>query len=672
MESFHEDGEGGLRTQSPVASFILPRIIDIPSVTQQNKSQPTASAVKQQATQLAETALSQPFLNPAPEHNQCPVYHYDEVTGFVTASVNEPPPLLPNQPNAFALGGALFRSTPAALHVTPPPNSLLETSGPLPMCSSSRSVRTSSAPPYSVSSIGSDSVSSPVEAVVPGMWNHALIVFDKLFCVCFVPPLLRPLRIGELVLCEFGSSDNTATVVADVSFLVAGVLAVREAAEHVFGFNSPKAAPTGATYRSSSPLYREKLACGLAADHLLCRLPSLIRRGTNRDKKRVYFSRLRSNDALAAVQHELLNVPVTAQAAEYQVNFSCATIYLAGDREQCVLPAQHFQDIGEALLEKLRCETVEFRFWGERHHGELDLTHTLLGNQYSEVLYEKVVEHLRSQSGRSALRAAAQANAAKQQPQQTQPPPSQQAATLALQHPQQLAAKAPSYQSSQGWSQPAAVPAITSVPTMTFLQQASGPAAPASLSYALAPPIYVTQQTPPQQRQQPPAIQVLSPQPSLSFVQLSTFPTIQHVNTANVTYVTRQPSATYYENTPQQQQQQQQTMLSLSPNPVSGSPVYYVVPSTTAVQWDRSPSTPQGLEQGSQHYLQQMQSSQPSAQTQIAPVLFRTSDDAVNQQTLPSSTAYVHASAMNAQGFQAVSYPLVLSPSCMSFQQFQC
>ncbi|KPI90596.1 hypothetical protein ABL78_0356 [Leptomonas seymouri] len=652
MDALHEDREDVQRSQSLAAPFSLPRIIDVSSVKERDNNLPVTNVVKEQVMLLGDMASSQQFQSFAIEHNQRPAGHYSEGTGVMTPSANKSTTLLPNQP-ASLLTCPLHLPMSTEVPVTPPATAAPDSRGPLPVTPSSQSAQAFAAQLYSVSSLGSDSAFPPAEVPTSDVWSHALVVFDKLFCVCFVPQSLRPLRIGELVRCEFCCSDNIATIVADVSSLVSSIQAEKETTEPIWGFNSPRASPTGATYRNSSPLYHGKPTCGLAADHLLSRLPSLIRRCTNRDKKRLYFSRLRSNDALAAVQHRLINVPIIAQATEYQVNFACAIIYLTGDRSQCVLSSEQFQDIGEALLKKLRCETVDFRFLGERHHEELHLTRALIGNQCSEVLYEKVMEHLRSQFGRPAQRATAPASTVKQQQATAIAPPPQQG---------QMMVKASSYGGSQVWTHSAAVPAMTSLSTAAILQSASRQQSTSSLSYALGTPIYVTQQqqTP---QQQPPGIQMLPPSQSLSLVSSSSYSTIHHANPSNATYMTQHSNSSYYDNTPQlpPQQQQQQPMLSFSPNGVSSSPVYYVVPPPVTIQWDCAPGNMEHRQahtpQQQQNFLQQVQPSQSPAQAHVSPTLVSRSDSAMTQQTLRSQAAYVQTSTLNSQGYQAVSYP---------------
>jgi hypothetical protein len=686
MEPFGEGRGDPSRSQGSAVPFTLPCIIDSTDATERNSSRPVTSIVQKGAVQLAEPWLfsTPPQHTSATTQNQQFPQNSSESLNALISSANNLSLFLPNPVNA-ALPESPSYPVPSAPSVGSDPTlsptaRLEENDGPLPLNRSAtlQAANASPARPCSGSSIGSDSVLSPTEAAVPGTWTHVLVVFDKLFCVCFVPLSLRPMRVGELVLCEFGTSDNIATVVADVSSLVGGAMADKEATEWMFGFNSPTAPASGATYRNSRLLYQEKLASGLASDHLLCRLPSLVRRGTNRDKKRLYFSKLRSNDALAVAQHELLGQPITAQAAEYQVNFACAIIYLAGERRQCVLPDSQFRHMGETLLEKLRCETVQFRFWAERSHVELDLTRAILGSQYSEMLYGKVLEYLRSQSSRSSQRATAQANAVRQQvmaaapqqqPQQRPPPPPpppQQQQKQSVGESTDAMSRAPSYPDSQSWSHSATtVSAMTSVPTVTFLQQTSAPQQH-SLSYAVAPSFYVAQQA-----ASPTGMQSLSSTPSVSIMSPSSYQAFHHVSATPVTYITQHANSAYYENQQQhQQQQQQQPTLTLSHNPVPGSPVYYVVPSSAAMQWDRA-SIP--VQQGSaqqQHYLQQIPSSQLPVQAHTTPTLFHAAGATVRQQSLQTSTQYVQTPMVNQQGYHTVSCPVVFSPNATSYQQF--
>lgn len=509
--------------------------------------------------------------------------------------------------------------------------------------------------PLLASSAGSDAVAPPEAGLAPGAWHHALVVFDKLFCVCFVPLKMRTaMKVGELVLCEYGSSENTATVVADVSVLVMGAVAERQAAlnvqaasldaifepavERALGINSNVPGMCGP---GPASLYSGKAVSGLAGSHEPCRMPCVLRRGTNRDKKRVYFSRLRSNDALAAAQRMLANEHVTAIAAEYQVNFSCATIYLAGDREECMLSPQQFQQLGNSLSEPLRCETVEFRFWSERGHGELDLTRAIVGSQHSELLHNAVANHQRSQSGKTTQRAAPQANAA-------HPP----AATTSSSSSGSLNAgvmgTAANFAATQTWSHPTTVPAVTSIPAMAFLQRAP-PSQPPPMSYTVGPPIYVAQQPQPQQQQQQPVMQGMPQPPSLAMMQGSPYPTFNQISGATGTYVTGHVSPPYYDSVQQQQQQQQQQphSITLQPNQVSGSQVYFVLPSSTAMQWDPSSPLP---------YVDRLGQQLPQRQ---------------QQQRLGSVATYVQGPATGMQGYPTISYPVVFSSSGFGFNPFQ-
>ncbi|KAG5490704.1 hypothetical protein JKF63_00826 [Porcisia hertigi] len=249
---------------------------------------------------------------------------------------------------------------------------------------------------------------------------HALVVFDKTFCVCFVPPKLRAaLKVGELVLCECAHGENIGTLVANVSVLIARLIhnsrssMASTTVEDVFFPPSDHVASTAeapipsavggqtsSSFIPTTPLNAEKVYSGLSEDQWLRRLPCVIRRGTNRDKKRVYFARLRSNDALAAAHRILRGEPLVAHAAEYQVNFACVTIYLAGERIQCPWSKFQFHQLGNTLVDPMRSDTVEFRFVSEQHHEELDLTRAITGVELSEVLYTAVAEHHKRQSGK--------------------------------------------------------------------------------------------------------------------------------------------------------------------------------------------------------------------------------------------------------------------------------
>ena len=727
MEIFHSDGrEDVMHSQGSAVSFTLPCVFSNSGVTEQSGGPRTTRKTDANNAQQEEasTSTSQQYQpSSTDEYLRRRPYHSGEGASITTESATRPSADRPSFSDTLLRASGSLQFAPAAIASA----AAEDDTSPLPANVSSAT------PPHLPSSACSEAAPSPAAKIEPVAWSHAIVVFDKLFCVCFVPHSLRPLHIGELVQCEFGTSDNTATIVADVSSLVATVMAEREpAAEAIFGFDSPQPPASGVTYRNSSPLYRERSLSGIAADHQLCRLPSLLRRGTNRDKKRVYFARVRSNDALALAQHELLHHPITAQAAEYQVNFNSATIYLAGDRSKCVLAPQQLVDLGNALLEKLRCETVAFRFWGDCNHSELDLTRALVGRQHSEMLYEKVVEHLRSHAGRPTQRAVVQASIIRQAtavalappPPPPPPPPLQpQRSTPLVGGPSNATGHGSIFPSSRGWSHASPASAMSAVPTMTVLQQTSAPPQQQHpVCYTLTPSIYVSQQQPqpqpqsqpqPQPRQQSYAMQALSQSQSLSFVQpsvSSSYQAMPHIGGASVAYITPQIPSSYYDNAPpplvqpqprpQPQHQPQQSALAMSPSPVSASPVYYVVPSSAAMPWDRSSVAPLATEQQAQfnppqlspqqqqqqfphqafqqqsqrqhpHYLQHVpSSSQPSVPAHAAPALFQGPDGAVVPQSLQSRTAYTHTSPMAAQGYRAISQPVVFSPKGMHYQQF--
>ncbi|KAG5464397.1 hypothetical protein LSCM1_00581 [Leishmania martiniquensis] len=341
---------------------------------------------------------------------------------------------------------------------------------------------------------------------------HVLVVFDKMFCVCFVPPALRAtLKVGELVLCECIHGENIGTIVADVSALLAEVMrqcqnsmtpaAVRQAftpsCERVVrtAGNSVVGGHSSGFFIAATAMYAEKARSGLPSDQRLRRLPCVLRRGTNRDKKRVYFARLRSNDALAVVHRILRSEPLVALSAEYQVNFACVTIYLGGDRGQCPWSAQQFEQLGNTLVDPLRSETVEFRFVSEQRHEELDLTRAVTGVGLSEMLYAAVANHRERQSGKGGpgsrggvtqTPAASRPNPSILHSQQQQQP----------QHPAgQLLGTPPSmmttYTGSSMWP-----PSVAALTPASYVTQTS--TQPRAMGYALAPCVYLSQQ------QQPP------------------------------------------------------------------------------------------------------------------------------------------------------------------------
>ncbi|CAC9552532.1 conserved hypothetical protein [Leishmania infantum JPCM5] len=493
---------------------------------------------------------------------------------------------------------------------------------------------------------------------------HVLVVFDKVFCVCFVPSALRAtLKVGELVLCEYTHGENIGTIVADVSTLVAKVMQQHQstmslaAVEQAFTPPCERVVRTAGTPVSSvveghssglfvatTAMCTEKAHSGLPADQRLRRLPCVLRRGTNRDKKRMYFARLRSNDALAAVLRVLRSEPLVAQSAEYQVNFACVTIYLGGERSQCGWSAHQFQQLGNTLVDPLRSETVEFRFVCDQHHEELDLTRAITGLGLSEILYAVVADHHKRQSGKGGQgsRGGAAHGAAVNRP------------GPLIQHSQQQqqagqlfggqSSTVTTYTSSSMWPQSAT--ALTPRSCVTPASQQQQRQQKHAMGYTLAPCVYVPQQ---QQQQTTnvhtitlPSHAVTNTQPatqSLSLLQVH-YPPISQVNPAPGIYwanVSTQPQPQRLE-APQQQQQQQ---LSIAHSGVSEPAYYYVVSSSQQQQQSVAP--------------------QPSSAPQRGPTLLQARALAAPPHVHPPT--FVEVPVMNTEGYQAVSYPFVLPSS---------
>ncbi|CAG9584101.1 conserved hypothetical protein [Leishmania major strain Friedlin] len=491
---------------------------------------------------------------------------------------------------------------------------------------------------------------------------HVLVVFDKVFCVCFVPSALRAtLKVGELVLCEYTHGENIGTIVADVSTLVAKVMQQHRSTMSLAAIGQAFTPPCERVVRTagspvssvveghSSGLFvattamcTEKAHSGLPADQRLRRLPCVLRRGTNRDKKRMYFARLRSNDALAAVLRILRSEPLVAQSAEYQVNFACVTIYLNGERSQCGWSAHQFQQLSNTLVDPLRSETVEFRFVCDQHHEELDLTRAITGSGLSEILYAVVADHHKRQSGKGGQsnRGGAAHGAAVNRPGQlihhSQQQQQQQQAGQLFGGQSSIVT---TYTGSSMWPQSAAAltPGSCVTPASPQQQQQQKHA----IGYTLAPCVYVPQQQ--QQQQQTnvrtitlPSHTVTTAQPaaqSLSLVQVH-YPPISQVNPAPGIYwanVSTPPQSQRLEASQQQQ-------LSIAHSGVAEPAYYYVVSSAQQQQQSVAP--------------------QPPSAPQRGPTLLQAKTLAAPPHVQP--TTFVEVPVMNTESYQTVSYPFVL------------
>ncbi|CAJ1013052.1 hypothetical protein Q4I28_008365 [Leishmania naiffi] len=476
---------------------------------------------------------------------------------------------------------------------------------------------------------------------------HVLVVFDKAFCVCFVPSALRAtLKVGELVLCECTHGENIGTIVADVSALVAKVMRQCQnamtlaAVEQAFTPPCERVVRTAGTsgpsvggghvnglFIATTAMYTGKSPGGLLADQQLRRLPCVLRRGTNRDKKRVYFARLRSNDALAAVHRVLRSESLVAQSAEYQVNFARVIIYFSGERSQCLWSPHQFQQLGNTLVDPLRSETVEFRFVSEQRHEELDLTRAVTGEELSEILYTAVADHHERQGSKGVQGSrggAAQGSAAHRPCQSAQHSQQQrqqhQAGKLLCGHP----SVAEAYTHSAAWPQPAAA-----LPPGNYVTQASSLTPQQhAMGYTLAPCVYV-----PQQQQPPPNVHAIAlSSHTVANTQLATQPlSLVQVHYPSINQVKSAPGI-YWANvsTPPQPQR-----LEIPQSPETT--FYYVV--------------------GSAHQ-QQSAGSQPSSTAQRESTFLRAATLAAPSHV--QQPTFVEVPVMNTENYQPVSYPLVL------------
>ncbi|KAG5488976.1 hypothetical protein JIQ42_00596 [Leishmania sp. Namibia] len=490
---------------------------------------------------------------------------------------------------------------------------------------------------------------------------HVLVVFDKMFCVCFVPPALRAtLEVGELVLCECVHGENIGTIVADVSALLAEVMrqcensmtlaAVRQTftppCERVVrtAGNSVVGGHSSGLFVAVTAMYAEKARSGLPSDQRLRRLPCILRRGTNRDKKRVYFARLRSNDALAVVHRILRSESLVALSAEYQVNFACVTIYLGGERGNCPWSAHQVEQLGSTLVDPLRSETVEFRFVSEQRHEELDLTRAITGVRLSESLYAAVADHRQRQSvkgGPSSRSGAAYASVANRLSQSIQHPQQQHQAGQLFGAPPSVV---PTYASPPVWP-----------PSVAALSPASYVAPPSpqhrAMGYTLAPCVYLShqQQPPPNVHAVTlPAHPITSAPPatqSLSLVQVH-YPSVGPVNPA--------PGIYWANVSTPPQPQRLESLTPPPPQPFSivrsavAEPTYYYLVSSV------------------QQQQQQAGVARPSSRPQRGPAILQPTALAAPSSHVRQQT-FVELSAMGTESYQAVSCPLMLASNATPF-----
>ncbi|GET93646.1 hypothetical protein, conserved [Leishmania tarentolae] len=493
---------------------------------------------------------------------------------------------------------------------------------------------------------------------------HVLVVFDKVFCVCFVPSALRAtIKVGELVLCECTHGENIGTVVADVSSLIAKVMQQQqsimslEAVEQVFTppcervvrvagmpVSSGGEGHSSGLFVATTAMCTEKAHSGLSADERLRRLPCVLRRGTNRDKKRMYFARLRSNDALAAVLRILRSEPLVAQSAEYHVNFACATIYLGGERSQCGWSAHQFQQLGSTLVDPLRSETVEFRFVCDKHHEELDLTRVITGVGLSEILYAVVSDHHKRQSnkGGQGSRGGFTHGSALNRPSQFLQHLQQQQQQHSGQPFGAQSSIVTAYPGSAMWPQSAA--ALT---PCSYVTQSSPPQQQQqqnhAMGYTLTPCVYVSQQQQQQQQQTNvhaitlPSHTVTNTQPatqSLPLLQVH-YPPISQVSPSPGIYWTNVSAPSQ----PQRLDVPQPQPLSIAQNRVTEPTYYYLMSSAQQPQ-------------------QQSVAPQPSSAPQRGQTLLQAATLAAPPHVQPPT--FVEVPAMSTESYQTVSYPFVL------------
>ncbi|CAD2213147.1 hypothetical protein, conserved [Angomonas deanei] len=256
-------------------------------------------------------------------------------------------------------------------------------------------------------------------------FKHVLILFSRLYGVYYVPPHVRAqLRVGDLALCESHHGQNVGTIVADVSQDIEKVLAKSQSDEKKT--DSSKAQSEDDRSKTHEALLQKVeppcttedkiIHCsinlhqgeksGINMDRLFLRLPLVIRRAVNKDKKKLYFARKRDIEALQTARtavgkmREMLSNPQwgrNVMEVEYQVDFHMTTLFCDGSP----IPPQDpdINSMAMSLTGPLRTEYVEIRF-PMSDPRELHLTRYILTDpDLLETLSKYVTEHL-SKTGR--------------------------------------------------------------------------------------------------------------------------------------------------------------------------------------------------------------------------------------------------------------------------------
>lgn len=226
---------------------------------------------------------------------------------------------------------------------------------------------------------------------------------------------------------------------------VQGEGAVAEADTRGSGASSSALKDTaGSASQLRFELYAKPPVSGLPEhDNWLQRLPRVLRRGVNKDKKKVYFAHKRNNEALHLVNKMILEKHwggfLSVDSVSYQVDFLSTTVFLHGgehlhgqrnatytmcgptplDRSGTVtasalqdaktMPSlswgpQDYASAGAMLSTPLRTGIVEFRFV-HQYPEFAHLTRSLIGNYYNykceaEIqLYDRALSASRGASG---------------------------------------------------------------------------------------------------------------------------------------------------------------------------------------------------------------------------------------------------------------------------------
>ncbi|CCW63326.1 unnamed protein product [Phytomonas sp. EM1] len=213
--------------------------------------------------------------------------------------------------------------------------------------------------------------------------SHVLVQFGRTYAVCYVPRKHRgTFGLDELVLCEAAHGEATGTSVADLTPYIDEVRT--QQAQVLKRFQGDPLCPEeNAEGAVHCPLYHKTVTCGLHCDDYLVRLPRILRRGVNKDRKRVHFSHRRNGEALRVIQQLLrerqwdsvLNVAEVA----YQGDFLSTTLHLHGHPDSCSWKPQEYRRAGESFTAVLRTNIVEFRH-SYACPEQLHLTRNIVGH----------------------------------------------------------------------------------------------------------------------------------------------------------------------------------------------------------------------------------------------------------------------------------------------------